>query len=149
MDDTEEYLIFSGHCLTKASHKTTLEITKAMTLTNRGTCIIGVNASKSCKDLNPEFKKKLSSEQTKVIITINVNNEKITINASGHPSLTLTDPEDIVIRKSSFICDRTLAIHADKAASDIPSHIVDLLKDTYSQCSMKIKLETMISGNFS
>jgi len=149
LSDTEEYLIFSGHCLIKANHKTTLEITKVPTLTNRGTCIIGVNASKSCKDLNPEFKKKLSSEQTKVIITINVNNEKIIINARGHPSLTLTDPEDIVIRKSSFICDRTLAINADKAASDIPHHIVDLLKNTYSQCSMKIKLETMISGNFS
>jgi len=149
LNDTNEYLIFSGHSLIRSSHKTTLEVTKESNLTKQGTCIIGVNASKSCEDLNPEFKKKISNGQTRVIITINVNDEKFTIVARGHPSLTLTDPEDIVIRKSSFICDRTLAINADKAASDIPSHIVDLLKDTYSQCSMKIKLETMISGNFS
>ncbi len=149
MDGTEEHLIFSGHCLIKASHNTTLEVTKATTLTTQGTCIIGVNASKSCKDLNPEFKKKLSSDQTKVIITINVNEEKVIIKARGHPSLTLTHPEDIVIRKSSFICDRTLAIKADKVASDIPSKIVALLKDAYSQCSMEIKLESEIPGIFS
>lgn len=149
MENTEEHLIFSGHCLIMASHTTTLEITKAKTLTKQGTCIIGVNASKSCKDLNPEFKKKLSSEKTRVIITIYVNNEKFIINARGHPSLTLTNPEDIVIRKSSFVCDRTLAINADKAASDIPSHIVALLKDAYSRCSMEIKLENVIPGIFS
>ncbi len=149
MDDSKEHLIFSGHWLIMASHKKTLEVTKATTLTKRGTCIIGVNASKSCKDLNPEFKKLISRRQTRVIITINVNDEKFTINARGHPSLTLTHPADIVIRKSSFVCDRTLAINADKAASDVPSHIVDLLKDTYSRCSMEIKLETVISGNFS
>jgi len=146
LDDTKEHLIFNGHCLIIARHETTLEVTKVSTLTKRGTCIIGVNASKSCKDLNPGFKRIISSEQTRVIITINVNNEEFTINARGHPSLTLTHPEDIVIRKSSFICDRTLAINADKAAIDVPSHIVDLLKDAYSRCSMEIKLETVIPG---
>ena len=149
MNDTNEYLIFSGHSLIRSSHKTTLEVTKESNLTKQGTCIIGVNASKSCEDLNPEFKKKISNGQTRVIITINVNDEKFTIVARGHPSLKLTDPEDIVIRKSSFVCDRTLAIHANKAASDVPKHIVSLLKDTNPRCSMEIKLKTVISEIFS
>lgn len=149
MNNPEEHLIFNGHCLITASHEKTLEVTKATTLTKRGTCIIGVNANKSCKDLDPEFKEIISNEQTRVIITIDVNNEKFIIEARGHPSLTLTNTEDIVIRKSSFVCDRTLAINADKAASDIPSHIVALLKDPYSQCSMEIKLETVVPEIFS
>jgi hypothetical protein len=41
----------------------------------------------------------------------------------------LTHPADMVIRKSDYVCSRTLAINADKAAFDLPKRIVDKLKD--------------------
>lgn len=141
MNNMKEYLTFSGHYFVKAKHKTTLEITKAKTLTEKGICIIGVNSSKSCKDLNTDFKKMLSNDLTKVKITIHVNDSQFVIHAMGHSSLKLTHPEDIVIRKSSFICDRTLAIKSDKAAIDVPDTIVSALRSGGSFYSMEIMLE--------
>lgn len=141
MNNMKEYLTFSGHLSVKANHKTTLEVTKAITLSEKGDCIIGVKSSKSCKDLNEDFKKMLSDNLTKVIITIQVNNEQFVIHAMGHSALTLSHPEDIVIRKSSFVCNRTLAIKADKAAIDIPHNIVSALKCEGLEYSMGIMLE--------
>ncbi len=48
--------------------------------------------------------------------------------AWGHPSLTFKDPSDMVVRKSSFVCDRTLAVGADKAAVDLGRELVDELR---------------------
>lgn len=137
----KEYLTFSGHSFVKAKHKTTLEITKSKTLTENGICIIGVKSNKSCNDLNVNFKKMLSDDLTKVTITIYVNDSQFIINAMGHSSLILTHPKDIVVRKSSFICDRTLAIKADKAATDIPETVVSELRNGSLHFSMEIMLK--------
>lgn len=137
----KEYLSFSGHSSVIANHKSTLEVTKAINLSEKGNCIIGVKSSKSCKDLNADFKKMLSHNLTKVKITIRLKNDQFVINAMGHSDLTLTHPEDIVIRKSSFVCNRTLAIKSDKAAIDIPVNIVSELKRADSKYSMEIMLE--------
>jgi hypothetical protein len=48
--------------------------------------------------------------------------------AKGHPSLTLSHPGDIVIRKSKFICERTLAICATKAAKDFSREFIQKLR---------------------
>ncbi|MCD6301577.1 MAG: DUF371 domain-containing protein, partial [Staphylothermus sp.] len=45
-----------GHPNIRATHKTTLEITKEPHVTPRGDCIIAVNATKATKDLDPELK---------------------------------------------------------------------------------------------
>ncbi|MFB5616423.1 MAG: DUF371 domain-containing protein, partial [Nitrosopumilus sp.] len=47
----------------------------------------------------------------------------------GHPDLILTHTEDIVIRKSDFICPRTLAVKCDKASDLLPRSMVSLLQD--------------------
>jgi hypothetical protein len=49
--------------------------------------------------------------------------------AEGSPNLPLTNSKDIVIRKSDYICNRTLAINANKAACDLSSNLVEKLKD--------------------
>ncbi len=138
MNSITEYITFSGHSFVKAKHRTTLEITKSKTLTEQGICIIGVKSDKSCKNLNADFKRMLSNDLTKVTITIHVNDSHFIIHAMGHSSLILSHPEDIVIRKSSFICDRTLAIKSDKAAIDIPETIVSELRNEDSRYSMEI-----------
>ncbi|RLI98790.1 MAG: DUF371 domain-containing protein, partial [Candidatus Aenigmatarchaeota archaeon] len=47
--------------------------------------------------------------------------------------------EDIVVRKSDFIDERTLAILADKAACDIKREIIEKMKNPEAQ--MKIVVE--------
>jgi len=41
----------------------------------------------------------------------------------------LTHPTDMIIRKSNYICSRTLAIQAGKAACDLSRKLVEKLKN--------------------
>jgi hypothetical protein len=62
------------------------------------------------------------------------------INAHGDPRLSLTHPTDMVIRKSTHISGRTLAIHADKAANDLSRKLVEKLKNP----KQKVKIILMV-----
>ncbi|MHA2386933.1 MAG: DUF371 domain-containing protein, partial [Candidatus Thorarchaeota archaeon] len=48
----------------------------------------------------------------------------------GDPGLTYLDAVSMVARKSSFVCDRTLMVGADKAASDLDRSFVNALRDS-------------------
>lgn len=122
-----ERIAFSGHTNISATHKTTFEITKSKSLTKRGDCIIGVAADKACADLDWRVKEGLRKGGT-VYLTLYVGDLRFRVRAEGSPNLTLTDEEDIVVRRSSYICPRTLAVKADAAAEDIPRALVDLLR---------------------
>ena len=41
----------------------------------------------------------------------------------------MSHPTDMVVRKSGYICGRTLAINADKAACDLSRALVEKLKN--------------------
>ncbi|MGY5144097.1 MAG: DUF371 domain-containing protein [Candidatus Nitrosopumilus sp. bin_32a] len=120
---------FSGHENIRSNHQMTLEITKESHLTPRGDCIVGVNAKSSCADLPEELKNKLKNSDSKVIFLIKAGDEEFVIEGRGHPDLILSHNEDIVIRKSDFICPRTLAIKCDKASDLLPRSMVLLLQD--------------------
>ena len=120
---------FSGHENIRSNHQKTIEITKESHLTPRGDCIIGVNAKSSCADLPEELKNKLKSNKSKVSFSIKVGSEEFVIEGRGHPDLILTHTEDIVIRKSDFICPRTLAIKCDRASNLLPRSMVTQLQD--------------------
>jgi len=51
------------------------------------------------------------------------------VKAEGDPRLELSHPHDIVVRRSDFTSDRTLAVHADGAAKNIPRDMVRLLRN--------------------
>jgi hypothetical protein len=110
-----------------AEHGTTIEITKHPDLTVMGDCIIGVKASHGCADLNPELKDLIQSGK-KIQVTLKVGEIEDVVIGEGHALLTLTHPDDIVIRKSDFKCQRTLMINADKAACDLKKELVDALE---------------------
>lgn len=123
-----EYTIeFFGHRNVKALHRTTLEITREEHLTERGDCIIGVRASASVRDLPESLKRHLRSGGM-VRIVISVRGLSFELEAFGDPSLPLTHETDVVVRRSSFISDRTLAIRSTAAAADVPRQIVELLR---------------------
>ena len=118
-----------GHPSILSSHPTTLEITTEPHLTKRGDCIIAVKAECGLQDLPSNIKKVLSSEKGRGKLTIMVRDRTFTVEGRGSSGLTFTNPQEIVVRKSGFVSDRTLMVYANKAASDIPRRMVKLLQD--------------------
>jgi len=128
MPEMREIILGYGHENIQATHKTTLEFTKDKHLSRKGDCIVAVAADKTLADLNPEFKENLRKPHAKLTILIEAGGIAEQVNAHGSPQLFLTHPTDMVIRKSDYVCSRTLAIHANKAAQDLSRELVEKLK---------------------
>jgi len=122
-----------------ATHESTIEITKESFLTHRGNCIIGINADKSCFDINDDMKSSLKRE-VKVKILLEANGKEDVVFAYGSPNLMLSSKTSIVIRKSDYIDDRTIAIKADKAAKDLKRELTDELKKTNAKLIVRIEV---------
>ncbi len=136
-----EEICFHGHRNIQALHKSTLEVTKDDHLTLRGDCIIGVRANKACKDIDEKIKALLRMDEAIVKVIIAVNSLEFSFYAKGSSKLLLNDHRSIVIRKSTYTCNRTLAIKSGAAAIDIPRYIIDLLKDEDNKGVMIINVE--------
>ena len=131
-------IMAKGHENVLSLHKSTFEITKDKDLSLAGDCIIGLDIDKSMEDFPDEFKKKLANDDTKVIVELKTPNASDTIEGYGHHDLTLSHPTDIVCRKSTFVCSRTLMIKSNKAAIDLNR---DLIKDLANGESMDVNIE--------
>ena len=125
----EEHLIAHGHVNIKSTNRTTFEITKETHLTPRGDCIIAVGANKGAIDLSPEFKQIARMPNTRIEVRIEVDGDSETVKAKVHPALTFSHLTDLVVRKSDYVCGRTLAIRADKAACDFSRKLVEKLRN--------------------
>jgi len=125
----QDEVTFYGHPNVQSLHGKTVEITKDDHLTLRGDCIIGVRASKACADLDTTLKRRLRSNDSVVKIEIMVGDELFLIKGKGDERFTLQNPQDIVIRKTNFVCPRTISVRCDRASSDVPREIVKLLQD--------------------
>ena len=132
---------FSGHRNILSLHKKTIEITKDSELTVNGDCIIGTSAGISCKELPEKFKKKVQNPDSEIIFTIKVGEYSFTIHGNGSKKLTLKHPNDIVLRKSSFTCSRTIAINCDKASDDIPRSMIKVLQNPKITGKMIIEIK--------
>ena len=131
-----------GHELIRSTHRTTFEVTKDRTLTARGDCIISVGADKGAADLSEDFKILVRRVDADVAITIQADGVAESIRAKGDPRLTFTDPEDIVVRKSTYICGRTVAVKADKAAADLSRKLIKKLTDPNQKVRITLTVET-------
>jgi hypothetical protein len=124
------FKIFSkGHRNVTSHHKSTFEITKDAEIGPTADCIVGVDMDKTMLDFPQEFKDKIANSNTKIIVELKTENGYDEITGFGHEDLTLTHPTDIVIRKSDYVCSRTLMIGADKAAKDLDRDLIDDLKN--------------------
>lgn len=124
----KETIRAKGNRNVTARHRTTLEFTKEKHLTLRGDCIIAVSADKGMQEFSEEFKNALRNN-SRLEITIKCSGLTEKVMARGHPGLRLKHPTDIVVRKSNFICDRTLAIKSNKSAFDLNRNFVEKLKE--------------------
>ena len=141
MDSVNVIIVAHGHENIVATHKTTFEITKEATITKRGDCIITVEATIAAIDLPFEFKQAARRDGAHITIKIEAGNLKEVVQAKGSPKLTFTHPTDLVVRKSNYVCDRTLAIGADKAASDFSRKLVEKMRDPNQEMKVTLTLE--------
>ena len=132
---------FSGHENIRSNHKKTIEITKESKLTVRGDCIVGVNAKYSCSDLPEDLKEKLQDPSSEIEFSIKVEDHEFVVKGKGPEDLILSHPEDIVIRKSDFVCPRTLAVKCDKASDLLPREMVSLLQDPKTKGTFTITVD--------
>ena len=120
---------FYGHENIRSLNPKTIEITTEPNLTLNGDCIIGVKASCGCNDIPDRLKSLLQNSKSKISCTIIVKEIKFKVKGKGNEKLTLLNPHDIVIRKSSFVCPRTLATNCDVASDSLPRQMVKLLRN--------------------
>ena len=131
-----------GHENILCTHKTTIELTKASSLTKKGNCILGINASKACNDLNNNLKNTLK-KGGQVKITIETKNFLDSFYGYGNKDLTLIDKNDIVFRKSDFICGRTILINCTKSSHEISRNLVQELKSFHNKFTITFEIENV------
>lgn len=121
-----------GHVNVKATHKTTLEITKDDYLTPRGDCIIGIRTNKSASELSDQIKTMIKNGSY-VYVVLKVNDLYDIVHGYGDSKLLLENQNKIIIRKSNFISDATIMIKADKSAKDINRELISKLKNNNTE----------------
>lgn len=137
----EDEIKFRGHSNVLSLHPRTVEITREDHLSLRGDCIIGVSASKGCADLDEAVKKGLRNSGSVVTVEIIVDGESFKIRGTGDSRLSLLDKHDIVIRKTRFVCPRTMSVRCDAASSDLPKSLVKLLQENTSTGLFRVNVE--------
>ncbi|MEM2251510.1 MAG: DUF371 domain-containing protein [Candidatus Hadarchaeales archaeon] len=116
-----------GHPNITAKHPTTFMFTMEKEIGPRADCVVGVQAETGAAGLDQNLKKLLKSGAT-VKLLISCGGVREEVLAKGHPSLSFDHPTDIVVRKSSYTCGRTIAILADKGAADFSRELVEKLQ---------------------
>ncbi len=118
-----------GHPNIRAMHRNTFEFTKDATVTVAGDCIIGINADFKI----PGF----FVGSDKVRFDLDAGGVKEVILAELNPSFC--DGNEMVVRKSGFISDRTFAIRADKASKDFSQEFREKLSDDKTKIEVRIR----------
>jgi uncharacterized protein len=131
-----------GHAAVLSTHATTLEITREKDLTLRGNCVVAVGSSVGLKDLPVTMKKALANDKCKARLTFEIGDQSFSVEGQGDPGLTFSHPTDFVIRKSGYVSDRTLMVHANRSASDVPRSFVRLLQDPAQKVLVRLVVET-------
>jgi hypothetical protein len=117
-----------GHPNVTSQHRSTFEVTRDNEIRLAADCIVGVASKVSLNDMPAQMKMAIRDEKTQIQVILETENSKDSIIGYGHPLLTLDHPTDMVCRKSSYTCNRTLMINADKAAVDLNQELVNDLK---------------------
>ncbi len=136
-----------GHPNVLATHKATLEITKDSGLTKNGDCIVAVGADfslqrikeviGSCGNKGTAAPLSTLGNDCKIKLTIAVAGLKEEITAVANKNFS--SEHEIVLRKGEFASERTLGIHADRAAADLNRRMVEKLRSGSTAVSVTIE----------
>jgi hypothetical protein len=136
-----EVIFGFGHENVQATHHSTVEFTKDTNLSRNGDCILVVSTDKGLADLSAEFKAVLKTPHAELTIKIEAGNVSDEMHACGSSQLTLTHPQEMVIRKSDYASNRTLGIHADKAAKDLSRELAEKLMNPKQQAKITLTVQ--------
>jgi|Deesub1362A_J573_1020465.scaffolds.fasta_scaffold07927_5 hypothetical protein len=125
-----------GHRNITAKHRTTLEITRETECSLRGDCIVAVSSDKSARDLNDKLRREAQWLKMEIRLPSGAKEEI----KGFYPGHELTHNEDIVIRKSNFVCGRTLMIKSDKAARDLSR---DFVRELRKEIDLEITITSL------
>lgn len=129
-----------GHANVTGGHATTIEVTRVGEIGIIADCIIGVKADKGLSHLSEGFKQAAKSSGTRIQVVLEAAGFREVVNGWGHEDLTFEDKDDLVIRKSYFICPRTLMMRADKASRDLDRRLIESLKKGDTELVVKISI---------
>lgn len=118
----------SGHPAVRALHRTTFEITRDSFITPKGDCIVGISANKAAIHLSSQFKSIAASNGACVIILLKCGSVIEIVRGYGSPWLSFTSETSIVVRRSSYVDGRTIAVNSDKAAAHLNRELVKELR---------------------
>jgi hypothetical protein len=124
----QEIIRCRGHPLVLGTHRTTFEVTCEEHLTGNGNCIIGVAADKGCAVLSADFRTVLAHDDAVLVTRFSAGNAEVEVQSRGSAHLTLDHPTDLVWRRSTFTCGRTIGICSDHVAATLPRDLVAALK---------------------
>lgn len=120
-------LHFSGHKNISSTHYNTFALTTDPSISPNGDCFVGIELDTPLSSFSEE-EKTLVRNANKLRLLIEVDNFSEEILAIGHGNMQLSHPKDLVVRKSRHICEKTLAILANKAANDFNKDLVEALQ---------------------
>jgi hypothetical protein len=112
----------------RSRHPGTFAVTTDNHLTPAGDCIIGICADTGAAGLSSAFKQIIATEGSHLITRLTCRDICVLVHAQGGTGLLLDHPGDLVWRKSTFMCGRTIGIRSDHAACDLPPELVSLLR---------------------
>ncbi|HEU17535.1 MAG TPA: DUF371 domain-containing protein [Methanolinea sp.] len=126
--NVEERICCGGHPNIRGTHRSTFQITTETDLSPRGDCVIGVGADKGAIDLSDEFRAALECESATLVTLLVAGDISVRVTSKGSASLTLDHETDLVWRKSTFTCSRTIGISSDYAALTLPRELISHLR---------------------
>lgn len=122
-----------GHENLLGTHETTLEFTKDKEVTRRGDCIVGADA-----DFNYDKLKDFISVNKNRKIFVEIISGKAKDSFVCFLNKDFKSKEEIVIRKSEFLSDRTLGINASKSSSELDRKLIEAIKENGAEVTLKI-----------
>lgn len=122
--EAQEIIRCRGHPLVLGTHPTTFEVTCEDYLSKNGNCIVGIAAEKGCAGLSPAFKYVLTHNDAVLITLLECDGVSVTIRSQGSSQFLLDNLTDMVWRKSTFICGRTIGIMSDRVALTLPRDLM-------------------------
>jgi uncharacterized protein len=127
--EAQEIIWCRGHPLVLGTHPTTFEVTGEDHLTANGNCIVGIAADRGCEGLSPEFKSVLAHDDAILMTRLECDGVATEVLSRGSSQFLLNHPTDMVWRKSTFVCGRTIGILSDRVAATMPRDLVLNLKE--------------------
>ena len=122
--EAQETIRCTGHPLVLGTHPTTFEVTCENHLTKNGNCIIGIAADKGCRGLSAEFKRVLCQDDAVLVTRLSCDGIFAHVRSQGSSRFTLDHPTDMVWRRSTFVCGRTIGILSDHVAATLPKPLM-------------------------